>query len=94
MCNGDDKKKGGQIYFLEKRGTDLFFRAKNLGINYGLVFLGWGLGFFMAKLGGIIKDLTGSLDYAFYISAALLVVGAILAQLVKRPTWAEEKATV
>nr|MDU9043000.1 OFA family MFS transporter [Candidatus Electrothrix aestuarii] len=74
--------------------TGDFYGAKNLGINYGLVFLGWGLGFFMAKLGGIIKDLTGSLDYAFYISAALLVVGAILAQLVKRPTWAEEKATV
>lgn len=72
--------------------TGDFYGAKNLGTNYGLVFLGWGLGFFMAKLGGKIKDLTGSLDYAFYISAALLVLGAGLAQVVKRPQWVEEQA--
>ena len=72
--------------------TGDFYGAKNLGTNYGLVFLGWGLGFFMAKLGGMIKDLTGSLDYAFYISAGLLVVGSVLAQTVKRPMWAEEQA--
>ncbi|MCI5218609.1 MAG: MFS transporter, partial [Candidatus Electrothrix sp. LOE2] len=73
--------------------TGDFYGAKNLGTNYGLIFLGWGLGFFMAKLGGIIKDLTGSLDYAFYISAGLLVVGAVLAQFVKRPAWVGEKKT-
>ncbi|MGR0480803.1 MAG: L-lactate MFS transporter [Candidatus Electronema sp. V4] len=72
--------------------TGDFYGSKNLGANYGLVFIGWGLGFFMAKLGGMIKDLTGSLDYAFYISAGLLVVGAMLAQVVKRPRWAEEQA--
>ena len=71
--------------------TGDFYGAKNLGFNYGLVFIGWGLGFFMAKLGGTIKDLTGSLDEAFYISAALLVVGAVMVQFVKRPTWAKEK---
>ncbi len=71
--------------------TGDFYGAKNLGLNYGLVFLGWGLGFFMAKLGGSIKDLTGNLDYAFYISAALLIVGAILAQIIKRPIWPDEK---
>ena len=72
--------------------TGDFYGSKNLGANYGLVFIGWGLGFFMAKLGGMIKDLTGSLDYAFYISAGLLVVGSVLAQAVKRPRWAEEQA--
>jgi OFA family oxalate/formate antiporter-like MFS transporter len=72
--------------------TGDFYGAKNLGVNYGLVFIGWGLGSFMAKLGGVIQDRTGSLDYAFYISAGLLVVGSVLAQVVKRPKWAEEKA--
>ena len=43
-----------------------FFGPKNLGMNYGIVFLGWGLGFFMTRLGGSIKDWTGSLTYAFY----------------------------
>jgi OFA family oxalate/formate antiporter-like MFS transporter len=71
--------------------TGDFYGAKNLGINYGLVFLGWGMGFFMAKLGGMIKDLTGSLNSAFYLSAALLVVGAVLAQIIKRPIWPDEK---
>jgi OFA family oxalate/formate antiporter-like MFS transporter len=72
--------------------TGDFYGAKNLGINYGLVFIGWGLGFFMARLGGTIKDLTGSLDYAFYISAGLLIVGAVLAQIVSRPRWADKKS--
>ncbi len=72
--------------------TGDFYGSKNLGINYGLIFIGWGLGFFMAKLGGVLEDMTGSLDYAFYLSAGLLLLGAILAQFIKRPVWAEEKA--
>ncbi|MCI5168638.1 MAG: MFS transporter, partial [Candidatus Electrothrix sp. GM3_4] len=71
--------------------TGDYYGSKHLGINYGLVFIGWGLGFFMAKLGGLIKDMTGSLDYAFYLSAGLLVIGAILAQIVKSPTWDKEQ---
>jgi len=71
-----------------------FYGPKNLGFNYGLVFIGWGLGFFMARLGGTIKDLTGSLNYAFYISGALLIVGVILAYSTSRPLWAEMQDNV
>jgi MFS transporter, OFA family, oxalate/formate antiporter len=74
--------------------TGDFFGPKNLGFNYGLVFMGWGLGFFMARLGGTIKDLTGSLSYAFYISGALLIIGVILAFSTKRPLWGEESQNV
>ncbi len=63
-----------------------FFGAKNLGFNYGLVFIGWGLGFFMVRLGGTIKDITGSLNYAFYMSAIVLVIAVILARVTKRPS--------
>ena len=66
-----------------------FYGPKNLGFNYGLVFMGWGLGFFMARLGGTIKDITGSLDYAFYISGGLLIVGVILAKITNRPKYSE-----
>ena len=66
-----------------------FYGPKNLGFNYGLVFIGWGLGFFMARLGGFIKDVTGSLNNAFYISGALLVFSVLLAYMTKRPLWAE-----
>ena len=52
------------------------YGGKNLGMNYGLVFIGWGLGAFMPKLGGIIQDATGSLDLAFYISGSLLLADA------------------
>jgi OFA family oxalate/formate antiporter-like MFS transporter len=60
-------------------------------MNYGLVFIGWGLGFFMARLGGTIKDITGSLDNAFYISGALLILAVILARMTRRPMYHDEK---
>ena len=46
---------GGGLALMPSFTAD-FFGPKNLGINYGLVFIGWGLGFFMARLGGTIKD--------------------------------------
>ncbi|MBW1635058.1 MAG: OFA family MFS transporter [Deltaproteobacteria bacterium] len=81
---------GGGLALMPSFTAD-FFGPKNLGMNYGLVFMGWGLGFFMARLGGTIQDVTGSLNYAFYISGALLVAGVILAQLTKRPIHAQEQ---
>ncbi|WP_028582909.1 L-lactate MFS transporter [Desulfogranum mediterraneum] len=62
-----------------------FFGAKNLGMNFGVVFFGWGLGAFMPRLAGTIKDKTGSLDTAFYLSAALLVLSVVIALMLKRP---------
>jgi len=81
---------GGGLALMPSFTAD-FFGPKNLGMNYGLVFMGWGLGFFMARLGGTIEDVTGSLNYAFYISGALLVAGVILAQLTKRPIHDQEE---
>ena len=77
---------GGGLALLPAFTAD-FYGAKNLGFNYGLVFLGWGLGFFMARLGGTIKDVTGSLDNAFYLSAAVLIVAVVLVRIIKRPSW-------
>ncbi|HYA42417.1 MAG TPA: MFS transporter [Syntrophobacteraceae bacterium] len=75
---------GGGLALMPSFTAD-FYGPKNLGFNYGLVFLGWGFGFFMAKIGGLIKDITGSLDYAFYLSALVLIIAVILARLTKRP---------
>jgi OFA family oxalate/formate antiporter-like MFS transporter len=66
-----------------------FYGPKNLGFNYGLVFIGWGIGFFMARIGGWIEDVTGSLNYAYYVSGVLLIVGVILARLTTRPKWGD-----
>lgn len=80
---------GGGLALMPSFTSD-YFGPKNLGMNYGLVFIGWGLGFFMARLGGTIQDITGSLNYAFYISGGLLVAGVILAQMTRRPMHTDE----
>lgn len=75
---------GGGLSLMPSYTAD-FFGPKNLGMNYGLVFLGWGLGFFMTRLGGSIEDWTGSLTWAFYLSAIVLIIGVIVARMAKRP---------
>ena len=82
---------GGGLSLMPSFAAD-FYGPKNLGMNYGLIFIGWGLGFFMARLGGTIKDLTGSLNNAFYISGALLILAVILAKSTSRPMHGEETA--
>ncbi|MCX5891700.1 MAG: MFS transporter [Deltaproteobacteria bacterium] len=81
---------GGGLALMPSFTAD-FFGPKNLGMNYGLVFIGWGLGFFMARLGGTIKDITGKLDYAFYISAIVLIIAVALSWVTKRPMLEHEK---
>lgn len=75
---------GGLLCLMPSFVAD-FFGGKNLGMNYGLVFVGWGLGAFMPKLGGIIQDKTGSLDLAFYVSGSLLLASVAIALLTRRP---------
>jgi MFS family permease len=75
---------GGGLALLPSYTAD-FYGPKNLGFNYGLVFLGWGLGAFMPRLAGTIRDVTGSFNIAFYLSAVLLVVAIVLAFFTRRP---------
>ncbi len=82
---------GGGLALMPSFTAD-FFGPKNLGMNYGLVFIGWGLGVFVTRLAGTIEDVTGSLNYAFYLSGALLVAGVILAQMTRRPMHHTEEA--
>jgi OFA family oxalate/formate antiporter-like MFS transporter len=75
---------GGGLALMPALTSD-YFGAKNLGFNYGLVFLGWGLAFFMPQLAGYIKDVTGNLDHAFYLSGGLLSAAVIVSRLLRRP---------
>lgn len=84
---------GGGLALMPSFTAD-FYGPKNLGFNYGLVFFGWGVGVFMARIGGTIEDMTGSLDYAFYLSGALLVLGVILSRVTKRPQWSLKQQLV
>jgi OFA family oxalate/formate antiporter-like MFS transporter len=80
---------GGGLSLMPSYTAD-FFGPKNLGTNYGLVFLGWGGGFFMTRLAGTIRDITGSLTWAFVLSAIVLVVAVIVCRFTKRPMHAAE----
>jgi OFA family oxalate/formate antiporter-like MFS transporter len=75
---------GGGLALMPSYTAD-FYGTKNLGFNYAWVFVGWGLGFFMTRLGGTIEDITGSLTWAFVISAIILVIGVVVSRLTKRP---------
>ncbi|PIP08501.1 MAG: MFS transporter [Syntrophobacteraceae bacterium CG23_combo_of_CG06-09_8_20_14_all_50_8] len=75
---------GGGLSIMPAFTSDLF-GSKNLGVNYGLVFLGWGLGFLMPLMAGYIKDSTGSYSLSFYISAAILIVAVILCRFLRKP---------
>ena len=62
--------------------------------NYGLVFLGWGIAFFVPQLAGHIKDITGRLDYAFHISAGLLLLAVFLSRFLRRPLRLGERGEI
>ena len=81
---------GGGLALMPSFTAD-FFGPKNLGMNYGLVFIGWGLGFFMTRLAGSIKDWTGSLNYAFYLSGIVLIIAVVLSWVTSRPMLEHEK---
>ena len=75
---------GGGLALLPSYTAD-FYGPKNLGMNYGLGFLGWGMGAFMPKLAGRIRDATGSYDMAFYVAGGLLIVACGIALITKKP---------
>jgi OFA family oxalate/formate antiporter-like MFS transporter len=81
---------GGGLALMPSFTAD-YYGPKNLGFNYGLVFIGWGLGFFMARLAGTIKDFTGTLNWAYWISAIILVIAALVCRATSRPVLESER---
>ena len=63
-----------------------FFGARNLGTNYGMVFLAWGVaGIVGPKLGGRIYDQLQSYTRAFDIAAVLLVIALVIIATLRPP---------
>lgn len=59
--------------------TDLY-GIKNFGINYGLMFTGWGLGGIIGPMvGASIFDATNSYNKAYIVAAILLVISFFIA---------------
>lgn len=75
---------GGGLALMPSFTAD-FFGPKFLGSNYGLVFLGWGVAFFIPQVAGYIKDATGRTDETFYLSGTLLLTAVLLSRFIRRP---------
>ena len=76
----------GTIFTLMPAATADFYGVKNLGVNYGFVFTGFGVaGMFGPLLGGKIRDVTGSYSTSYTISAVMLLAGAALAFTTRAP---------
>lgn len=76
----------GSLFSLFPSTTADFFGVKNLGVNYGLVFTGWGVaGVIGPILAGYVVDKTGSYSISYIVAGVLLLIGAILIKLIKSP---------
>jgi OFA family oxalate/formate antiporter-like MFS transporter len=76
----------GTIFTLMPAATADFYGVKNLGVNYGILFTGFGVaGVFGPLLGGKIRDVTGSYSTSYTISAIMLLVGTALAFTTRAP---------
>lgn len=75
---------GGTLSLMPALTAD-YFGARNLGLNYGLVFLGWGLAFFVPQGAEVLASVTGQPAAGFYLSAGLLAVGVLACRFLTRP---------
>lgn len=81
----------GALFALFPATTADYFGLKNMGVNYGLVFTGWGVaGIVGPILGGIVADSTGTYRISFWVAAAMLLIGAAIIKLVKAPASKED----
>jgi MFS transporter, OFA family, oxalate/formate antiporter len=64
------------------------FGRRNFAVNYGLVFIGYGLGCFLGPLlGGVVYDNTQDYSLAFYVAAAFAGAGLFLVRFfLKHPS--------
>jgi MFS transporter, OFA family, oxalate/formate antiporter len=75
--------------------TKDYYGLKNFGVNYGLVFTAWGFGgFLLAQAASwIYEKLDRNFTYNYYGAAALLVIAALAAFMLKPPHVRHEPAS-
>lgn len=77
----------GSLFSLMPSITADFFGVKNLGVNYGLVFTGWGVAAIIGPiLGGIAVVQTGTYTMSYIVAGVLLLIGTMLVRFIKTPT--------
>lgn len=84
----------GSLLSLFPSATYSFFGMKNAGVNYGLVFTAWGAGSLIGPIvAGWMADTYGAYNNAYFISAGLLMLAALITLLTKAPQKAPATAT-
>ena len=85
----------GTIFTLMPMAIADFYGLKNLGMNYGILFTGFGLAGVVGPIvGGIIRDRSGTYSTSYLISACLLTAAAVLAFTTKPPKAGADKPTL
>lgn len=76
----------GTVFTLFPTTTADFYGVRNLGVNYGLVFTGFGVAGVLGPIAGArIHDQSGSYALAYLLAAIMLLIGAALAAMLKAP---------
>jgi OFA family oxalate/formate antiporter-like MFS transporter len=76
----------GSLFSLMPSITADFFGIKTLGVNYGLVFSGWGIAAVIGPiLGGYAVMKTGTYTTSYVAAGILLLVGTVLVLFLKAP---------
>ncbi|HZL11262.1 MAG TPA: OFA family MFS transporter [Prolixibacteraceae bacterium] len=76
----------GAVFSLFPTTTAEFFGMKNLGVNYGLIFTGWGVaGVIGPMLGGMVADRTGAYTFGYITAGVFLLIATVLVSLLKSP---------
>lgn len=76
----------GTIFTLMPAATADFYGLRNMGVNYGILFTGFGVaGVVGSLLGGRVKDLFGDYSRAYTVVAVMLVISALMAVLTRSP---------
>ena len=76
----------GALFSLFPSTTADYFGLKNLGVNYGLIFTGWGIaGIIGPILGGRVADITGTYTFSYIVAGVLLLAGIFLVRILKAP---------
>ena len=76
----------GSVFSLFPTTTAEFFGIKNMGVNYGMIFTGWGFaGVFGGMFAAFVKDKTGVYDYGFIVAGVFLILATVLVSVLKAP---------
>lgn len=76
---------GACLSLFPAMSADLF-GTKNLGVNYGLLFIAWGVaGVSGSLIGGLVRDMTGAYQNAYLIACGLSVLTIVLTLFVRKP---------